>query len=56
MHWMTKGEWYNIGYGNFASRFSFGVADAHRPRTHINNPLEEDEMKLMFATGQEMNA
>jgi hypothetical protein len=56
MYWMTEGEWYNIGYGDFASRFSFGGADAHRPRIRINNPLEEEEMKLMYALGQEMNA
>jgi hypothetical protein len=30
MHWMTEGEWYNISYVDFASRFSFRAADAHR--------------------------
>jgi hypothetical protein len=43
-------------YNDFASRFSFGVADAHRPRLHIHNPLDEDEMKLMYASGQQGNA
>jgi hypothetical protein len=56
MHWMTEGEWYNIGYDDFASRFSFGVADSHRPRLHIHNPLDEVEMKFMYALGLEGNA
>jgi hypothetical protein len=55
MHWMTEGEWYNIGYGDFASRFSFRAADTYRPRIHIHDPLEEEEMKPMYALGQEMN-
>jgi hypothetical protein len=56
MHWMAKGEWYHIGYGDFASRFSFRAVNAHRPRIHTNNPLKEEEMKLMYALRQEMNA
>jgi hypothetical protein len=56
IHWMTKGEWYNISYDDFASRFSFGAADAHRSRLHIHNPLDEGEMKFMYAPGQEGNA
>jgi hypothetical protein len=53
---MTVGEWYNISYVDFASCFSFGAADAHRSRLHIHNPLDEDEMKFMYAMGQEDNA
>jgi hypothetical protein len=49
MHWMTEGDWYHISYNDFASRFSFGAADAHHPRLHIHNPLEENEMKFMYA-------
>jgi hypothetical protein len=56
MHWMTEGEWYNIRYGDFASRFSYGATNAHRPRLHIHNLLDEDEMKFMYALGQEGNA
>jgi hypothetical protein len=56
MHWMTEGDWYNISYEDFASRFSFRVADAHRSRIRIHNPLDEDEMKFMYAPGQEGNA
>jgi hypothetical protein len=56
IHWMTKGEWYNISYDDFASRFSFGAADAHCSRLHIHNPLDEGEMKFMYAPGQEGNA
>jgi hypothetical protein len=55
MHWMAGGEWHNIGYGDFASRFSFGATDTHRRRIHIHNPLEEEEMKPMYALRQEMN-
>jgi hypothetical protein len=51
MHWMTKREWYNIGYDDFASRYSFGATDPHSPRVHIHNPLDEDEMKFMYASG-----
>jgi hypothetical protein len=49
MHWTTEGEWYNISYDDVASRFSFGAVDAHRPRLHIHNPLDEDEMKFIYA-------
>jgi hypothetical protein len=55
MHWMTKGEWYNISYDDFDSRFSFGVVDAHHARLHMHNLLDEDEMKFMYASGQEGN-
>jgi hypothetical protein len=51
MHWMTEGDWYHISYNDFASHFSFGTADAHRPRLHIHNPLDENEMKFMYAPG-----
>jgi hypothetical protein len=55
MHWMTEGDWYNISYDDFASHFSFGAADAHRSMLHIHNPLDEGEMKFMYALGQEEN-
>jgi hypothetical protein len=56
IHWMAEGEWYNIGYDDFASHFSFGDADAHCSRLHIHNLLDEGEMKFMYALGQEGNA
>jgi hypothetical protein len=51
MHWMTEGNWFNISFDDFASHFSFGAADAHRVRLHIHNPLDEEEMKFMYASG-----
>jgi hypothetical protein len=56
MHWMTEEEWYNISYDDFASHFSFGTIDVHHPRLHIHNPLDEDEIKFMYALGHEGNA
>jgi hypothetical protein len=56
MHWMIKGEWYNIGYVDFASRSSFGAVDSHRPRIRIHSSHEKEEMKPMYDPGQEMNA
>jgi hypothetical protein len=53
MHWMTEGDWFNISFDDFASRFFFGVVDAHRVRLHIQNPLVEEEMKFMYAPGLE---
>jgi hypothetical protein len=50
-HWMTEGDWYNISYDNFTSRFSFGAADAHRSRLHIYNLLDKDEIKFLYALG-----
>jgi hypothetical protein len=56
MHWMTEGDWFNISYDDFASHFSFGAADACRQRRHIQNPLDEEEMKFMYAATLEGNA
>jgi hypothetical protein len=55
MHWMTEGDWYHISYNDFASHSSFGAVDAHHPRLHIHNPLEENGMKFMYAPGLEGN-
>jgi hypothetical protein len=55
MHWMTEGEWYHISFDEFATRFSYGQADKDRFRIHIHNPLEENEIKFMYAPGQEGN-
>jgi hypothetical protein len=56
MHWMTEGEWYHITFDEFATRFSYRQADKDCFRTHIHNPLDENEMKFMYAPGQEGNA
>jgi hypothetical protein len=53
---MTEGGWFNISYDDFASRFSFGAADACRQRLHIQNPLDEEQMKFMYALRLEGNA
>jgi hypothetical protein len=53
---MTEGGWFNISYDDFASRFCFGAADACRQRLHIQNPLDEEEMKFMYALRLEGNA
>jgi hypothetical protein len=55
MHWMIEGDWYHISYNDFTSRFSFGTADAHHPRLHTHNPLDENEMKFMYAPRLEGN-
>jgi hypothetical protein len=55
IHWMIDGNWFNISYDDFSSRFSFGAADARRQRLHIQNPLDEEEMKFMYAPGLEGN-
>jgi hypothetical protein len=39
MHWMTEGNWYNISYDDFTSRLSFGAADTHCSRHHIETHL-----------------
>jgi hypothetical protein len=56
MHWMTEGEWYHITFDEFATQFSYGQADKDCFRIHIHNPLEENEIKFMYAPGQEGNA
>jgi hypothetical protein len=56
MHWMTKGNWINISYDDFTSRFSFGAADARHQGIHIQNPLDEEEMQFMYAPRIEGNA
>jgi hypothetical protein len=56
MHWMTKGKWYHITFDEFATRFPYGQVDKDSFRIHIHNPLEENEIKFMYAPGQEGNA
>jgi hypothetical protein len=56
MHWMIDGEWIHITFDEFATRFSYGQVDKDRVRTHIHNPLDENEMKFMYALGEEGNA
>jgi hypothetical protein len=56
MHWMTDDMWYHIIFDEFATRFSYRQADKDRFRIHIHNPLGENEIKFMYALGQEGNA
>jgi hypothetical protein len=56
MHWITEGEWYHLTYDEFATRFSFGQANKYHSKIHLHNPLDENEMKFMYALGQEGNA
>jgi hypothetical protein len=56
MHWITEGDWYHLTFDEFAIRFSFGQADKDCSGIHLHNLLEEEEMKFMYAPGQEMNA
>jgi hypothetical protein len=56
MRWMTEGEWYHITFDEFATRFSYWHAGKDCFRIHIHNPLEENEIKFMYAPGQEGNA
>jgi hypothetical protein len=56
MHWMTEGDWFHISYDDFTSCFSFGAVDARRQRPHLQNPLDENEMKFMYAPRLEGNA
>jgi hypothetical protein len=53
---MTDGKWYHITFDEFATRFLYGQADKECFRIHIHNPLEENEIKFMYALGQEGNA
>jgi hypothetical protein len=53
MHWMMEGEWYHITFDEFVTRFSYGQADKDRFRIYIHNPLEENEIKFMYAPVQE---
>jgi hypothetical protein len=41
---------------SFFTRFSYGQADKDHFRIHIHNPLGENEIKFMYAPGQEGNA
>jgi hypothetical protein len=56
MHWMMEVEWYHITFDEFATRFSYVQVDKDRFRIHIHNPLEENEIKFMYAPGHEGNA
>jgi hypothetical protein len=55
IHWITKGEWYHLTYDEFDTWFSFGQADKDRSKICLHNPLDENEMKFMYAPGQEGN-
>jgi hypothetical protein len=53
---MMEGKWYHITFDEFATQFSYGQADKDHFIIHIHNPLEENEIKFMYAPGQEGNA
>jgi hypothetical protein len=55
MHWMTVGDWYSISYDDFAHRLGFGREDQNCPKIHLSQPLDEQEMKFMYAPGVEGN-
>jgi hypothetical protein len=53
---MMEGKWYHITFDEFATQFSYGQADKDHFIIHIHNPLEGNEIKFMYAPGQEGNA
>jgi hypothetical protein len=56
MHWMTEGDWYSMCYGDFACRLGFGSGETNCPTIHYHQPLDEQEMKFMYAPDEKRNA
>jgi hypothetical protein len=52
---MTEGDWYSVSYDVFARRFGFRDEDKIHPRIHYHHPLDEQELKFMYAPGEEGN-
>jgi hypothetical protein len=56
MHWMNEGDWYSISYDDFTHRLGFEREDQNHPKIHFGQPFDEQEMKFMYALGEEGNA
>jgi hypothetical protein len=55
VHWMTGVDRYSISYDDFARQLGFGSEDKYRPRIHYHQPLDEQKMNFMYASGEEGN-
>jgi hypothetical protein len=48
LHWMTKSQWYEVSYAQFARLFEFGQKDASHPRIHLALKLEARKIMFMY--------
>jgi hypothetical protein len=52
---MTKSQWYEVSYAQFARLFGFGRKDASRPRIHLALKLEARKIKFIYPRSKHGN-
>jgi hypothetical protein len=55
LHWMTKSQWYEVSYAQFARLFRFGRKDASCPRIHLALKLEARKIKFIYPRSKQGN-
>jgi hypothetical protein len=48
LHWMTKGQWSEVSYAQFARLLGFGRKDASRIGIHMTPKLDARKIKFMY--------
>jgi hypothetical protein len=48
LHWMTKGQWFEVSYAQFARLLGFGRNDANRIKIHMTLKLDARKIKFMY--------
>jgi hypothetical protein len=48
LHWMTKGQWYEVSYAHFARHLGFGRKNASGARIHMALKLDARKIKFMY--------
>jgi hypothetical protein len=54
-HWMTKGQWYEVSYAQFARLLGFGRKDASHTRIYMAVKLDARKLKFMYPRSKKGN-
>jgi hypothetical protein len=55
LHWMTKGQWFEASYAQFARLLGFGRNDANRIKIHMALKLDARKINFMYPRSKQGN-